>query len=121
MSLDRRIVLAVLGAVLAGVAYGAGFPMAAVGVLAGLPIGLLNYQLMFSVQQQWAKAPSGHSGQYASALGQRMMLRLVISGGALYLASTVNPEFLIGALVGIVIEVLSYFGDAFKILFSRKG
>lgn len=121
MSLDRRIVLVIFGAVLAAIAYGIGFPMTAVGVLAGLPIGLLNYQLMFSVRQQWAEAPSGQSGQFASALGQRTMLRLVLSGGALFLASTVSPEFLVGALVGIVIEMLSYFGDAFKVLISRKG
>lgn len=41
-------------------------------------------------------------------------------GRALLLASTLGPEFLIGALVGIVLEVLSYFGDAMRMFFGRK-
>lgn len=123
MSLDRRIILIVLGAVLALIAYFVGFPMTALGVLAGLPVGLLNYQMVFAVRQQWTQAEQGQAGEQASALAQRMMLRLVISGAALFFASQLGAEFLIGVLIGVVIEMLSYMQDAFRTFFGfgRKG
>lgn len=107
-----------LAFVCAALAYFVGFPMAALGVLAGLPVGLINYQMMFAVRQQLASG--GDAGQQAGALMQRTMLRLLLSAGALLLASALGPEFLIGALVGIVLEVLSYFGDAMRMFFGRK-
>lgn len=93
--------------------------MAAAGVLAGMPVGLLNYQMMFAVRRRLAEG-DGDTSQQASALMQRTMLRLLLSAGALLLASTLGPEFLIGVLVGVVLEVLSYFGDAMKLFFGRK-
>lgn len=118
MKLDRRLTLLALGGVSALAAYVIGFPRAAAGVLAGMPVGLINYQMMFSVRERFGEA--GSTSELASALMQRTMLRLLLSAGALLLASTLGPEFLIGVLVGVVLEVLSYFGDAFKLFFGRK-
>lgn len=119
MSLDRRVTLIVLGAVCAIIAYFVGFPMTATGVLAGLPVGLINFQMLHSLRQRLAEA-DGTTTEQASALAQRTMLRLLLSVGALLLASSLGPEFLIGVLIGVVLEVLSYFGDAMKLFFRHK-
>ena len=89
--------------------------MAAAGVLAGLPVGIINYLMMFTVRRQMAEAGGGKVD--AGAMVQRTMLRLLLSATALLLASLLGPEFLIGALVGIVTEVFSYFKDAMRYVF----
>lgn len=117
MNVDRRWTLIALGAVSAVAAYVIGFPMAAAGVMAGMPVGLINYQMMFTVRQRLADGSS--ASEQAGALMQRTMLRLLLSAGALLLASLLGPEFVVGVLVGVVLEVLSYFGDAMRMFLGR--
>ena len=117
-NLNRIWTLVALAAFGAALALLIGFPMAAVGVLAGLPVGIINYFVMFTVRRRMAEAGSGQVD--AGAMMQRTMLRLLLSATALLLASMLGPEFLIGTLVGVVMEVFSYFGDAMRMFFGRK-
>lgn len=116
--MNRIWTLVAMAAVAAAVALVVGFPMTAAGVLAGLPIGIINYVMMYRVRQRME-----HSGGGKADMGlmmQRSMLRLLFSVAALLLASMLGPEFLIGALIGIVTEVFSYFKDAMRLLLARK-
>lgn len=115
---NRIWILVALAAFGAALALLLGFPMAAAGVLAGLPVGIINYLMMFTLRRQMAEA--GGAQVNAGAMMQRTMMRLLLSATALLLASLLGPEFLIGALVGIVLEVFSYFGDAMRMFFGRK-
>lgn len=117
MNFDRRLILIALGALSAIAAYVVGYPTTAAGVVAGMPIGLINYQMMFTVRQRLVEG--NNAAEQAGALMQRTMLRLLLSAGSLLLASLVSPEFLVGVLVGVVLEVLSYFGDAMRMFLGR--
>lgn len=113
---SRIWTLVALAAVAAAAALVLGFPMAAAGVTAGLPVAIVNYLMMFSVRQQM-----GAGGKFAAGpMVQRSMLRLLLAAGAIMLASLVGPEFMIGVLVGVVTEVFSYFKDAMRMFFARK-
>lgn len=113
--MNRIWTLAALAAFAAAVALFVGFPMAAAGVLAGLPVAIINYWMMFTVRRQLAEAGGGKVD--LGPVVQRSLLRLLLSAAALLLASLLGPEFLIGALVGIVMEVFSYFKDAIRMFF----
>lgn len=115
-TLNRVWTLAALAALAAALALVLGFPMAAAGVAAGLPVGIVNYLMMFSVRRQMAAAGTGKAD--AGPLVQRSMLRLLLSATALLLASLLGPEFLIGALIGIVTEIFSYFKDAIQMFMA---
>ena len=108
--------MALVAAVAAGIALAAGFPKAALGVAAGLPVGIVNYYLMYTAMKRSAAAGQGIGG---GLLG-RSFLRMVISLAALLLAARLGPEFLIGVLVGLVAEMFTYIGDAVRLVFSRR-
>jgi len=84
--------------------------------VAFLPVGIVNYLMMFSVRRQMAAAGTGKAD--AGPLVQRSMMRLLLSATALLLASLLGPEFLIGALIGIVTEIFSYFKDAIQMFMA---
>ena len=108
--------MALAAAIAAGIALAAGFPRAALGAVAGLPVAIVNYYLMYAAVKRSASAGQGIGG---GLLG-RSFLRMVISMAALLLAARLGPEFLIGVLVGLVAEVVTYIGDAVRLVFSRR-
>ena len=115
-TLNRVWTLAALAALAAALAPVLGSRTAAAGVAAGLPVGIVNYLVMCSVRRQMAAAGTGKAD--AGPLVQRSMMRLLLSATALLLASLLGPEFLIGALIGIVTEIFSYFKDAIQIFMA---
>lgn len=116
---NRMWTLVGLALAASALAYVIGFPLAALGVLAGTPVGLVNFQLMNSVRQRMGSDESGES--YGLLVMQRTLFRLLLSAGAIFAAALVGMEFVVGVLVGVVLEVLTYLGDALKMLFIRKG
>lgn len=113
---NRIWTLAALAAVAAVAALALGFPMTAAGVVAGLPVAIVNYLMMFSVRRQVSDGGKFEAGPMIS----RSMLRLLFAAGAIMLASLVSAEFMIGVLVGVITEVFSYFKDAMRMFFARK-
>ena len=65
-TLNRVWTLAALAALAAALALVLGFPMAAAGVAAGLPVGIVNYLMMFSVGGGWR---GGHRQGGCGAVG----------------------------------------------------
>lgn len=113
----QRIVWIAMTAVIAsGAAYLAGFPKASIGVLCGAPVGMLNFYLMYTASKK--QTEKAVKGQIDMGLMQRSLMRIVISMGALLLALRFGPEFLIGTLVGVVAEMITYMGDAARLFFS---
>ncbi|HEY8418028.1 MAG TPA: hypothetical protein VIK93_08350 [Limnochordales bacterium] len=107
----RLRTLALIGIGCAALAFVIGFRGAAAGILAGLPISLVNYYLVYSAMQGLGDRPGPRA---AFRLMQRMMLRLVLSGAILLAAAPLGLEVLLGALIGVLAEVLLYFGDAVR-------
>lgn len=105
--------VAVAGAALA---FGLGFDRAALGVLAGSLIGMLNFFLTFQAANG---AGEGGRPQSAVNLYLRSLARMAISMIALLVALRFGAEFLIGVLAGILSETATYTGDAVRLILKR--
>lgn len=101
---DRVWSLVAIGATAALIAALLGHGAAARGVLAGTPVGVLNHGLTRLAAARW-RGPS--AGAAAWMMGASA-LRLVVAGAALVWAATRGPEFLIGVLVGLLVDVLDH-------------
>lgn len=99
----------------AAIAFGLGYDRAALGVIAGSLVGLLNYYLIYSA----ASAADGAGREMQARLLLRSLSRMGISMLALLVALRFGPEFLIGALAGILSETATYMGDAVLLMFKR--
>lgn len=117
-TLNRIWTIVAMAVVAALAALAVGYPMAAAGVAAGLPVGIINYLMMYRVRQRLGQDGGKND---AALIAQRSMLRLLLSAGALLLAARLGPAFLIGALIGVVLEVFSYFADAVRVFSGRRG
>jgi len=110
-----RSILIVAG-VEAAIAFGLGFDRAALGVLAGSLVGLLNYYLIYS-------AAHSQDGADRSQMQVRLLLRSLsrmgISMLALLVALRFGPEFLLGVLAGVLAETATYMGDAVLLMLKR--
>lgn len=107
----RRVVFAgrfwALGALGVGVAALAGllgWRRAALGVLVGLPVGLFNHGLAGLAVRCWDRRPARGAAWVMGAFS----LRMVLAGALLWWAAGRGPEFLVGALVGVIVEMLDY-------------
>lgn len=109
--------MAATAAIAAGFSFGLGFPMAALGAIAGLPVGIANYYLIYSAVKR--SAATGEKGIGTGVLS-RSFLRMVISLAALLAAARFGPEFLIGVLIGLIAEMVTYVGDVARFLFNRR-
>lgn len=101
---DRATSLLGIGAVAAALAWVAGAPQAAWGVAAGTPVGIFNHALTRLAAGRWATGSPGSVGWMMGASA----LRLVLAGGVLVWAASRGSAFLIGALVGLLVDVLDY-------------
>lgn len=52
---------------------------------------------------------------------RRSLLRAVIFLGMLFLAQFVGIEFLLGVLLGLILQVLAFMGEAFFIILRKEG
>lgn len=112
----RLISIAGVSVAAAALAFGLGYDRAALGALAGAPIGMLNFYLTFSASLQ------GGEGERAPSpvnIYLRSLMRMAISMIALLVALRFGPEFLIGALAGILSETATYTGDAVRLMLKR--
>lgn len=116
-TIGRIGMMAATAAIAAGIGFALGFPMAALGAIAGLPVGIINYALMYSAVKR--TAATGEKGIGTGVLN-RSFLRMVISMVALLLAARLGPEFLIGVLIGLIAEMVTYIGDVARFLFNRR-
>lgn len=101
---DRVWSLLAIGAVAALAAALMGYGAAARGVLAGTPVGVLNHGLTRLAAARW----HGPSAGAAAWMMGASALRLVVAGAALVWAAMRGPEFLIGVLVGLLVDVLDH-------------
>lgn len=109
--------MAVLGSVAAIAALGLGFPRAAAGIVAGGVLGLLNYNLFRKlVAEDEDLSPRG----VQTLLLLRSVGRMVVSWGALLLAVPFGVEAVFGVLIGLVLEIGTYYGDVLMLIIRRK-
>lgn len=125
---QRFLLIALFGLLLSAIAWIVDFPVAALGVLAGVPVSLLNHWLMrHGMQQaQLTQRAREEAGEEVSAGAAQFevlkwsLLRLVVSIVALLAANKVGPEFMVGALAGLLAEMFTYVGDAFQMFAGLK-
>ncbi|MBO8142652.1 MAG: ATP synthase subunit I [Firmicutes bacterium] len=115
---SRLRAMAVAGLVVAVAALAAGFPKAALGVLAGMPVGAVNYWLTSS---SLGRGQGALDPRASARLMQRNLLRQALAVAALVAAAPMGIEFLLGVLAGVVTEMLTYFWDAAREALGRKG
>lgn len=95
--------LALIGGGQALVAALLGYPDAAWGVTAGTPAGILNHWLTRRALGKWQAGGTG-SGWVLGA----SMVRLAVAFALLWWAAGRGLAFLLGALAGLLVEVVGY-------------
>lgn len=109
--------MAVMGLVAAAVAYALGYPRAAAGVLAGGALGLINYGALRKLVAGGSElTPRGTQ----ALLLLRSVGRMVVSWGALLLAVPFGLEAVFGVLIGLLLEIGTYYGDVLRLIIGRR-
>lgn len=121
-SRQRVLWILVVAGAAAVIAFAIGRPAAGWGVLAATPVGIFNYYIMYSAVRAGDDDVSNPEARQQAQIRllKRSMLRLGISGVALLAAIRFGPEALIGVLVGIVAEMMTYMGEAVRFLVPKK-
>lgn len=113
----RAVTMALLGLAAAAVALLLGFPRAAAGVVAGGVLGLLNFELFRKlVAEDKGLSPRGVQTVFLL----RSVGRMVVSWGALLLAVPFGVEAVFGVLVGLLLEIGTYYGDVMMLILRRR-
>lgn len=113
----RAVVMAVLGLAASAGAYGLGFPRAAVGVVAGGILGLMNYGLSRRIA---AREVGADPKKLQTLLLMRSLGRMVVSWGALLAAIPFGIEVVFGVFIGLLLELATYYGDVAALIIRRR-
>lgn len=117
VSPQRTVVMVVLGLIAVAVALGIGYPRAAAGVAVGGSLGLVNYGL----SRRLVAGGSDLTPRATQALLlMRSVGRMVISWLALLLAVPFGLDAVFGVLVGLLLEIATYYGDVIMIIARRR-
>lgn len=116
-SLKRLGSIAAVTAVGAAIAWGVDFPRIAWGAVAALPVAMFNYLLVYRAVH---KTEDDKSAAQAEIL-KSVLVRLVIALLALWIASRFGVEVMLGALMALVAEMISYMGDTVRLILSLRG
>src|SRR5690606_20607313 len=114
----RLRAIALFGFGCAVVLFVVGLHCPAAGVVAGLPISMVNHFMLHSAMRALGDRPDDRA-QYR--LMQRVKVRLILSAVTLAVAAPLGLELLLGVLTGVLAEVIGYLGDAAKAALGRKG
>lgn len=112
----RTWLLALIGGAEALLATLLGYPAAAQGILAGMPVGIVNHWLTQVAVRRWQGAAGGAGWVLGSS-----MLRLALAAALLWWASTRGLAFLLGTLAGLLVEVAGYLVTAPRCIRQRKA
>jgi hypothetical protein len=85
-----------------------GFREAAWGIVAGTPVGLFNYLLSYFGLQ---KALSTRAEKVSLLLVGSTIFRLLIDMAVLVLAVKVGVQFVLGVLLGLLMELVTHYVD----------
>lgn len=112
---QRLVLMTTLAAVLAPLAYLLGFMDAAVGIVAGTPVAMLNFRMTWL----GLTASNRISGpKSAGVLWQCSLLRLLLDVLCLTAAAFISAEFVLGVLTGLLLELMTYYVDAVKVVLA---
>ncbi|MHB1418319.1 MAG: ATP synthase subunit I [Bacillota bacterium] len=115
-SITKYLQIIVFSLVMAGIFYGLGSVPIALGILGGAPVGLFNYWLVASTVSGNTEDPRRAQNRFMG----RALLRLGISIVALLLgALLVGADFMIGVLLALILQMLTYFLELGNII-KRK-
>lgn len=115
-SVERTLAIGLLTALMAVAAFGFGFPVAALGVIAGGLVGQFNYWLSRRALRQLQVDPKAGS----VAVMTRSFTRLGLSAASLFAAMPFGSEAIFGVFAGLMLELLTYFGEIFLFIARRK-
>ena len=107
--------MALAGLALAGLAWVAGWPAGALGILLGTPIGLINHALTMPLARGRAE------DRLTKSLAWRLPLRLVLAAAGLGVGYRISLDTMIGVAVGATLEVLFYTLTAILTLLRSVG
>lgn len=111
---EGRLLLSVgiMGAVLAGLLWIVGQPGAALGVISATPVAIFNHWFLARILARTGMVET-------SDVVIRALARTAIACGALLLGWQFGIDVMIGVLLGLNVEVLTYFGEALWAILRR--
>ncbi|HHX50402.1 MAG TPA: hypothetical protein GX711_03060 [Clostridia bacterium] len=95
-----------------------GFTEAAFGVWLGAAVGIFNYRLVVKVVLDQSLDPETKK---QNRFMKRYLLRLLFSAVVLGTAVFIGTDFLLGVLLGLLLEMLTYILEAFKLFITGKA
>ncbi|MBZ4687928.1 MAG: hypothetical protein PWQ96_706 [Clostridia bacterium] len=114
---NRVVQIVVFGLITAALGYLFVDHRFGIGVIAGLPFSIFNFWLV-------ASAVEGLEGESPRRSQNRFMLRsflrMFISMAVLFISIKWGIYFMLGVAMGLILQMLTYFKDAVKLL-SGKG
>lgn len=108
----RFVTISVMAVVTAALAFGWGFRLAAGGVLAGAVLGLVNYSL---TRMTLHRMEQGGGREVQWMLVKRSLGRMGLSMAGLLAALPFGVEAVLGVLLGLLLEMGTYFLDLFTL------
>lgn len=89
----------------------------ALGVLVGLPFSIFNFWLVASAVEGLAgMSPRKSQNRFMV----RLFLRMLLAMAVLFISVRWGAHFMLGVAVGLILQVLTYFKDAVKLM-AGKG
>lgn len=101
----------ILGVVFAGLLWAIGQPGASLGTLAATPVAVFNYWFLAKVLSE--------PGVETKRVVTRALVRTAIACTALFIGALFGVDVMLGVFLGLNIEVLTYFGKAFRAILRR--
>lgn len=87
------------------------------GAICASPIGMFNYYLMAKAMQSKDATPEAMQGRIL----KYSLVRMLLSGLALFVAFGFGVYVMLGALIGVTSEMLTYMGDTVRLIRSMRG
>lgn len=116
-SLKRLRSIVVVTAFAAALAWAVGYTSVSWGALAGLPVAIVNYLIVYRAVHKSERDKAAATTAILTSVFGRMAISLL----TLWIASRYGIEFMLGALCALVAEMISYTGDTFRLILSQRG
>ena len=89
----------------------------AVGAVCATPVGMFNYYLMARAMRTTDLPPRAAQGRILKF----SLLRTLLAAATLFVAFAFGVDAMLGALIGVTAEMLTYMGDTVRLIRSMLG
>ncbi len=99
------------------IAFAVGNSQIAWGALCASPVGMFNYYLMAKAMQSKGDSPQVMQGRIL----KYSLVRMLLSAITLFVAYGFGVYVMLGALIGVTSEMITYMGDTVRLIRSMRG